>query len=92
MGTPGLDSSVWCVKSCIRTLAALKKFSMKKDFVAPQRCVQTWYTRYTGVKGLCLRPVAAGSSGRVSHREAAEAQAVMMLAALQRWAKGLQKR
>jgi hypothetical protein len=92
VGTPGLDSSVWCVKSCIRTLAALKKFSMKKDFMAPQRCVQTWYTRYTGVKGLCLRPVAAGSSGRVSHREAAEAQAVMMLAALQRWAKGLQKR
>lgn len=92
MGTPGLDSSVWCVKSCIRTLAALKKFSMKKDFMAPQRCVQKRYTRYTGVKAISLRPVMAGSSGRVSHREAAEVQAVMMLAALQRWSEGLQKR
>jgi hypothetical protein len=92
VGTPGLDSSVWCVKSCTRTLAALKKFSMKKDFMAPPRCAQTHYARYTGVKGLCLRPVTAGSSGRVSHREAADAQAVMILSALQRWAKGSQKR
>ena len=92
MGTPGLDSSVWCVKSCTRTLAALKKFSMKKDFMAPERCVRIRYTRYRGVKGLCLRPVMAGSSGSVFHREAVEVQAVTMQAALQRWAKGLQKR
>ena len=89
MGTPDLDGSVWRVKSCIRVLAALKEFSMKKDFMAPQRCV---LTRYTGVKEPRLRPVTAGSSGSVSHSEAAEAQAVMMQAALQRWAKGLQKR
>lgn len=57
--------------------------------MAPQRCV---LTRYVGVKGLCVRPVTAGGSGRVFHREAAEVQAVMMQAALQRWAKGSQKR
>ena len=82
MGTQGLGSSVWCVKSCARAIAALKKFSMKRDFIADRQYV---LTRHGLVERLCLSPM-------ISYCGAAEAQAVKMHTALHRWANLSQKR
>ena len=87
--TQGPGSSVWCVKSCARALAALKKFSTKRQFTASHKCVMT---RYEKAKGLYLSSLTTKRSRMVSHREVTESEAVMMSVTLHRWANGVQKR
>ena len=88
VGIQGPESSVWCVKSLTRAIVALKKFSMKRDFMA-------LYKHTTAQHGEVEVPSPSRilTEGKtVSHRDAAESQAVVMSAALHRWADWSQKR
>lgn len=86
VGIQGSESSVWCVKSLSRAIVALKKFSMKRDFLALHKRTAA---HHGGVEAPSpSRLLMEGKT--VSY--AAESQAVVMSAALHRWADWSQKR
>ena len=84
----GPESGVWCVKSLTRAIAALKKFSMKRDFMSLYKFTAT---QHGGVQRPTPNRLLIDCK-TVTHRDAAESQAVVMSAALHRWADWSQKR
>lgn len=88
VGIQGPESSVWCVKSYTRAIAALKKFSMKRDFMAIHKRIATQHGGFE--RPHPSRLLTEGKT--VLYRDVAESQAVVMSAALHRWADWSQKR